>query len=154
MFVLVAGLLFCGVLSGGFYFFDVITDPVELWSPADSDTRLNKNYYDEHFRPFYRTTQMIIRNTNTTPWNHSVNEYFQPDGPVQYSSIFHIEFLAQVLALQNEISSLIGVVDCQATPASDKCVNNTRYADVTLKDICFAPLKVMHCIYSILQSVA
>ncbi len=134
-------MLFCGALSGGFYFFDVITDPVELWSPANSDTRLNKNYYDSHFRPFYRTTQIIIRATNDTPWNHTVDPFFQPNGPIQYSSIFQMDFLQQVLELQNEITALVGVVDCEKT-LTNKCVNNTRYANVTLKDICFAPLYV------------
>jgi Niemann-Pick C1 protein len=138
--VLIIGALFCVALSGGFYFFDVITDPVELWSPADSNTRLNKNYYDTHFRPFYRTTQMIIRATNQTPWQHQLDPFYQND-PIQYSSIFEREFLEQVLKLQNDISALVGVLDCDAT-FTDKCDNSTRFVNITLKDICFAPLKV------------
>ena len=138
--VLTLGIVFCVTLSGGFYFFDVITDPVELWSPANSDTRLNKNYYDSHFRPFYRTTQLIIRATNQTPWNHQLDPFYQSK-PVQYSSIFQFDFLNQVLQLQNDISSLVGQLDCSVTP-TNKCVNNTRYANITLKDICFAPLYV------------
>lgn len=87
--VLIAGILFCLILSGGFYYFSVLTDPVELWSPADSETRLNKNYYDSHFRPFYRTTQIIIRPIDQTPWIHSI---FDDSGAVQYSAAFQLDF--------------------------------------------------------------
>ena len=119
------GALLCGACMGGFYFFDVITDPVELWSPKDSFTRLNKDYYDTHFRPFYRTTQMIVRPTNQTPWTHSI--FGQND--VQYSSTFDQNFLLQVLDLQNKVSALKGTLNTG---------NSTE--NVTLSDICFKPL--------------
>jgi len=109
----------------GFFYFDVITDPVQLWSPVDSVTRQNKDFYDSHFRPFYRTTQMIIRPTNTTPWTHSL--FGQND--VQYSSTFDQNFLIQVLNLQNEVSALRGTLK-----------NGDSTQNVTLRDICFTPL--------------
>lgn len=87
------------------------TDPVELWSPAESTTRLNKNYYDIHFQPFYRTTQIIIRATNSTPIIHK--NFGFPD--VQYTSIFNKDFLKQVLDLQNSLSALKGTMDYNET---------------------------------------
>ena len=119
----------CAAMSGGFYFFSVITDPVELWSPELSQTRQNKNYYDTHFRPFYRTTQFIIRPTNNTPWIH---ETFNDPG-TQFASTFQLDFLLQVLDLQNTISSLKGEMNTMVNGT-----NTTRI--VSLKDICFAPL--------------
>ena len=83
---------------------------------------------------------MIIRATDQTPWNHSVDPFYQTN-PIQYSSIFQSDFLKQVLKLQNEISALVGIIDCDKT-FTDKCTNNSRYASVSLKDICFAPLYV------------
>ena len=127
--VLTLGLALCIVFSCGFFFFSVLTDPVQLWSPENSVTRQNKDYYDSHFRPFYRTTQLIIRATNQTPWYYTLPFYH--DDPTQYSSIFQKEFLSEVLTLQNKISSLTGV--CET------CSNGTNVT-VTLKDICFAPL--------------
>lgn len=113
-------------MSAGFYNFSVITDPVDLWSPINSITRANKDYYDSHFRPFYRTTQIIIRPTNTKPWLHQL--FFDLE-PIQFSSTLDLEFLAQALRLQNQVSSLQGVLEDQ---------NGTRL--VSLHDICFAPL--------------
>ena len=84
---------------------------------------------------------MIIRATNQTPWNHTVDPFYQPNGPIQYSSIFQSDFLQQVLKLQNDISALVGVIDCEKT-FTDKCMNSSRYANVSLSDICFAPLYV------------
>ncbi|CAF5118294.1 unnamed protein product, partial [Rotaria socialis] len=40
--------------------FKVTTDPVLLWSAKSSIARQQKDYFDKHFKPFYRTTQIII----------------------------------------------------------------------------------------------
>ena len=109
---------------GGLYFFDVITDPIELWSPMDSTTRLNKEYYDTHFRPFYRTTQLIIRPTKQEPWIHSIFGI----NDVQYSSTFEKDFLLQVLDLQNKVSQLQGTL-----------IKENHTENVSLSDICFKP---------------
>ena len=117
---------------GGFFFFDVITDPVELWSPEDSTTRVNKNYFDTHFRPFYRTTQLIVRSTNKQPWNHSTCVIDGDDitcVDAQYSSTFQQDFMLQVLDLQNKVKSLTGTIQ-----------NGNKTESVTLSDICFKPL--------------
>lgn len=141
--ILTIGLLFCLACCGGFYFFSVITDPVELWSPEDSQTRVNKNYYDSHFRPFYRTTQIIIRPTNQTQWTHTT--FDDSDGTL-YGAAFELEFLLQVLKLQNMVSSLKGdLVDENGNLLNKK---------VGLEEICFAPLEPdnMNCtIQSILN---
>lgn len=116
----------CLGLTSGFYSFQVLTNPVELWSPENSETRLNKNYFDSHFRPFYRTTQILIRPTNTTPIIHST---FTING-IEYSSVFALDFLIEVLDLQTKITNLKAEYDAK---------NGTKM-NVTLKDICFAPL--------------
>jgi Niemann-Pick C1 protein len=120
--VIVTSVLICVVLTSGFVlYFSVLTDPVELWSPASSETRLNKNYYDTHFRPFYRTTQLIIRPTNNTPFTHSTFTDTQ-----EFSAAFQLDFLQQVLELQNSVSAIKATLNNQT---------------IELEDICFAPLK-------------
>ena len=59
--VLIVTIVIAGVLSFGLFFFTVTTDPVKLWSAPTSRARLEKNYYDENFRPFYRTEQIIVK---------------------------------------------------------------------------------------------
>ena len=54
--------------------FLITTDPVKLWSAPDSRARLEKNYFDDHFNPFYRTEMMIVT-TNLTDYTT-----FQPYG--------------------------------------------------------------------------
>jgi len=44
-----SSLLICVVLTTGITMFDVVTDPVELWSAPDSRARIEKNYFDENF---------------------------------------------------------------------------------------------------------
>ncbi|KAG9010875.1 hypothetical protein FRB94_009577 [Tulasnella sp. JGI-2019a] len=49
-----------GLLNLGWTRFAVETDPVRLWVAPTSETKLQKEYFDEHFGPFYRTEQMFI----------------------------------------------------------------------------------------------
>ena len=58
VFVVVAVILIA--LSCGLFFFKITTDPVQLWSAPTSRARLEKDYFDENFGPFYRTEMLII----------------------------------------------------------------------------------------------
>ncbi|KAG2158905.1 patched family-domain-containing protein [Suillus bovinus] len=49
-----------GLLNLGWQRFDIETDPVRLWVAPDSESRLQKEYFDEHFGPFYRPQQIFI----------------------------------------------------------------------------------------------
>lgn len=63
--ILVGSLVLVAASSGGLFYMRIITDPVELWSSPTSQARQEKNYFDSHFGPFFRTAQLII----TTPLN-------------------------------------------------------------------------------------
>lgn len=47
-------------LTTGVQWLMVETDPVELWAAPGSRSRVEKDYYDQVFRPFYRTSQVIV----------------------------------------------------------------------------------------------
>ncbi|KAF9076432.1 hypothetical protein BDP27DRAFT_1255295 [Rhodocollybia butyracea] len=49
-----------GLINIGWTKFDVETDPVRLWVAPNSDTRLQKDFFDEHFGPFYRPQQIFV----------------------------------------------------------------------------------------------
>lgn len=51
-------------LSYGIRYMTITTDPVELWAGSESQTRIEKDYFDQHFGPFYRTNQMFIKAVN------------------------------------------------------------------------------------------
>ncbi|KAJ8322225.1 hypothetical protein KUTeg_000696 [Tegillarca granosa] len=75
--ILVAGLVVCGALSAGIVLFQVTTDPVQLWSAKNSRARTERDYYNSHFVPFYRTEQLPLYPDNKNCTIQSVLEYWQ-----------------------------------------------------------------------------
>lgn len=53
-----------GGLSYGITKMEISTDPIQLWAGKESQTRLEKEYFDSHFGPFYRTNQLFIKPVN------------------------------------------------------------------------------------------
>uniref|UniRef100_A0A8C5MZR4 NPC intracellular cholesterol transporter 1 n=1 Tax=Leptobrachium leishanense TaxID=445787 RepID=A0A8C5MZR4_9ANUR len=110
------------VCCAGLKYLRITTDPVELWSDPHSQARQEKNYFDSHFGPFFRTEQLII----TAP-NSSVHTYspYPSGNDVPFGPPLAFNILAQVLDLQNAIQNITATYN-----------NET----VMLKDICLAPL--------------
>ncbi|CAB0043987.1 unnamed protein product [Trichogramma brassicae] len=54
------------VLSYGTTMLDITSNPIEIWAAPSSRARLEKDYFDEHFQPFFRTEQIFIKSTNLT----------------------------------------------------------------------------------------
>ncbi|KAG7526301.1 Niemann-Pick C1 protein [Solea senegalensis] len=107
--------------SGGLVYMRITTDPVELWSSPSSQARQEKDYFDSHFGPFFRTEQLII----TTPLTNA-SIYSPIIGPdISFAPILDKDILHQVLDLQLDIEALVATYEGQ---------------NVTLKDICLAPL--------------
>ncbi|XP_071876113.1 Niemann-Pick type C-1a isoform X3 [Bombus fervidus] len=116
-FVLFVGFLFIISLGHGIKYIHVTTDPVELWAAPQSRSRIEKEYFDQHFEPFYRTEQIIITSIGLPNIVHNTS-----NGPVIFGPVFNDTFLKTIYKLQEEIKKII-------TP------NN-----YTLANICFAPL--------------
>uniref|UniRef100_A0A8C9Z794 Niemann-Pick disease, type C1 n=1 Tax=Sander lucioperca TaxID=283035 RepID=A0A8C9Z794_SANLU len=108
--------------SGGLVYMRITTDPVELWSSPTSQARQEKDYFDSHFGPFFRTAQLII----TTPLkgNFTYSPYFG-GSDVPFGAILDKDILHQVLDLQLDIEGIVATYEGQ---------------NVTLNDICLAPL--------------
>ncbi|KIJ70333.1 hypothetical protein HYDPIDRAFT_77663 [Hydnomerulius pinastri MD-312] len=56
-----------GLLNLGWKKFDIETDPVRLWVAPDSESKLQKEFFDEHFGPFYRAQQIFVTNGPDMP---------------------------------------------------------------------------------------
>lgn len=65
--VLLMSLVVVITLSAGSYFLKVTTNPVELWSGQNSRCRLEKEFFDTNFGPFYRTQQVFIKTKGIKP---------------------------------------------------------------------------------------
>lgn len=50
-----------GFFAYGIRFMQITTEPVELWASKNSPARLDKEYFDSRFGPFYRTNQVFIK---------------------------------------------------------------------------------------------
>ncbi|XP_017762316.1 PREDICTED: Niemann-Pick C1 protein isoform X5 [Eufriesea mexicana] len=115
-FVLFVGFLFIVGLGHGIKYIHVTTDPVELWAAPQSRSRVEREYFDKHFEPFYRTEQIIITSVDLPNIVHNTS-----NGPITFGPVFNDTFLKTVYKLQEEIKQI-------TTP------NN-----YTLANICFAP---------------
>jgi Niemann-Pick C1 protein len=52
-----------GLLNVGWKNFEVETDPVRLWVAPNSESRLQKEFFDRNFGPFYRAEQIFLTST-------------------------------------------------------------------------------------------
>ncbi|XP_044538920.1 NPC intracellular cholesterol transporter 1 [Gracilinanus agilis] len=120
--VIFLSLVFIAVCCSGLVFMRLTTNPVDLWSAPNSQAHLEKEYFDTHFGPFFRTEQLIIRAPHTKP--HTYEPYPSgadvPFGPPLDKGILH-----QVLDLQTAIENITA------------SYNNET---VIFQDICLAPL--------------
>lgn len=62
--------LVIGLLNLGWRDFAIETDPVRLWVAPDSESKLQKEYFDEHFGPFYRPQQIFVTAAAPTTSSH------------------------------------------------------------------------------------
>ncbi|XP_073833779.1 Niemann-Pick type C-1b [Musca autumnalis] len=106
-----------GGLCYGITYMQVTTDPVELWAGEESQTRLEKEYFDSHFGPFYRTNQVFIKPVNGSGFTHNTT-----GGITEFGPAYEKSFLVEVFRLQEAIEA-IGIED-----------------GIGLDKVCYAPI--------------
>uniref|UniRef100_A0A336LKH8 CSON011471 protein n=1 Tax=Culicoides sonorensis TaxID=179676 RepID=A0A336LKH8_CULSO len=116
-FVLFLGFVFIVTLAHGVKFLNITTDPVELWASDTSRSRIEKEFFDTNFEPFYRVEQLILRPKTSNEIIHAT-----PSGNVTFGPVFDEEFLKKVYYLLEDIKNI-----------------KSRQG-VRLQDICYAPL--------------
>lgn len=89
-------------LGYGAIHLQITTNPVELWASPTSRSRVEKDYFESKFRPFYRTEQIFLKAVNLpeTPFNVS------DDTTVKFGPAFHPKFVKAVLELQEKIEAV------------------------------------------------
>ncbi|XP_062539405.1 NPC intracellular cholesterol transporter 1 homolog 1b [Armigeres subalbatus] len=88
-------------LCYGIIYMEITTDPVELWASPDSRSRLEKDYFDSRFSPFYRTTQLFIKPTTQNYIVHPTTA-----GNITFGPAFDKDFLLAVFELQDQIEQI------------------------------------------------
>ncbi|KAF8826527.1 hypothetical protein HHX47_DHR5000282 [Lentinula edodes] len=89
---------FIGLINVGWTKFDIETDPVRLWVAPNSETRVQKDFFDEHFGPFYRPQQIFI--TSTDQENHPVLSFEH----LQYVSELEKHIRHKLVSLPNNLT--------------------------------------------------
>ena len=85
--VIIFSVSICAALSGGLAMNrKPLVDPVELWSAPDSRARVEKDYFDNHFGPFYRTSQIIFTMDNADFCDLTTIIHFNPNGSCLFQS--------------------------------------------------------------------
>lgn len=111
--LILLSILLVGSLSVGWKWFEVETSPIRLWVDPKSPILAQKMYFDEHFGPFYRISQLIFTAKNE-------------------STIVNYEALGQIWALQRLIEKQVVV------SSVGRDISGTN-ASITLDDLCFKP---------------
>ena len=62
--VMIVSIVIAAVLAVGMVNMIITTDPVELWAAPTSRSRIEKDFFDSNFRPFYRTEMVIVKAKN------------------------------------------------------------------------------------------
>lgn len=96
--VLLLSAIVVAVFSVGLKSIELTTDPVELWSAPNSQARLEKQFHDTHFDPFFRTNQLIL----TAPGRQG-HIYDSLYGPQNFSGIISKDLIIELLELQTRI---------------------------------------------------
>ena len=89
--VMLSSMIIATVFALGMVKMIITTDPVELWAGPNSRSRIEKDFFDSNFRPFYRTEMVIIKakNLDTVIIYILILLTFV----LLFSSIFHIFYL-------------------------------------------------------------
>ncbi|KOX74661.1 Niemann-Pick C1 protein [Melipona quadrifasciata] len=88
-------------LSYGITYLSITSNPTEIWAAPTSRARLEKDYFDSHFQPFYRTEQIYIKPIGVDKvFHNTTNGYFE------FGPVFNREFLLAVYDLQKNILQL------------------------------------------------
>lgn len=94
------GFCFVSAMGHGIKYLKITTDPVELWAAPNSQSRIEKEFFDSHFEPFYRIEQVIIRSDAPPVIYNSSGEI------IEFGPAFDRDFLLEILELQNGIKGL------------------------------------------------
>ncbi|CAB3365569.1 Hypothetical predicted protein [Cloeon dipterum] len=97
-FILFLGLVTIVTLGHGIMYINVTTNPVELWAAPESRSRIEREFFDSKFAPFFRTQQIILRPVGLEKIVHDTS-----NGPITFGSVFNEEFMLKVFELQQAI---------------------------------------------------
>lgn len=120
--VILVSVLIAGGLSCGMYKLTVTTDPIELWASPESRSRVEKDFFDTEFRPFYRAAQVIIKSKVNPEEGIDWFDYTDMfDETRTFGPVFNKKFLLEVLDLQRGIENVSFEYENKKMTLEDVC---------------------------------
>lgn len=118
------GAVLVALCNLGWSSFHVETDPVRLWVAPQSESKLRKEYFDEHFGPFYRTQQLFVMDKAGKDLIRSDDLHTIPRDAAlaELPPALSFDRLQWLQDVETEVRNL-----------------RTKVNGVTLQDVCFAP---------------
>ena len=121
-----AVLTLVGLLNIGWKYFEIETDPVRLWVSPDSDSKLQKEYFDQHFGPFYRPQQIFVTSS--------------PSSAVDDTALRYPNTSAGVPGFADDFPSLLSFENLKWWAKIESDIRSIRSPQgYSLADVCFAP---------------
>ncbi|KAI0921783.1 hypothetical protein AcV7_008053 [Taiwanofungus camphoratus] len=108
-----------GLLNLGWTKFQIETEPIHLWVAPDSESKIQKDFFDEHFGPFYRAEQIFVSSSTVS---HSVLHENVSVLDMEKTPVLSWEHLAYWFDVEADIRNL------RSSPNG-----------YTLDDVCFKP---------------
>jgi len=105
--VILLSIVFAAGLSSGIIYLEVTTDPIELWASPTSRSRVEKDFFDSTFRPFYRTSQVIIHVKDMPEYGvgrFNFTDHLRND--LEMGPVFTKKAMKELLKLQTKLESL------------------------------------------------
>ncbi|XP_073946137.1 NPC intracellular cholesterol transporter 1 homolog 1b-like [Choristoneura fumiferana] len=99
----------------GVFLLNLTANPLELWSAPDSRSRVDLNYFNSRFGPFYRAAQVFVQVQDLDPF--VVNN-------VTYGPAFRLEAIEELIKLEDAIINI-----------------GRDNRGVKLEEVCYAPLR-------------
>ncbi|XP_074112433.1 NPC intracellular cholesterol transporter 1 homolog 1b-like [Cotesia typhae] len=106
-------------LSYGSMYLQITINPIEIWSSPQSRSRAERDYFDSHFTPFYRTEQVFIKSVGLENFTYVPSS----NATIEVGPVFRKEFLTAVYDLQQQILRI------------------GQDSNEGLEKICFAPIQ-------------
>uniref|UniRef100_A0A4W5KGE9 NPC1 like intracellular cholesterol transporter 1 n=1 Tax=Hucho hucho TaxID=62062 RepID=A0A4W5KGE9_9TELE len=97
--VLLVSALVIAAFATGLMHIELTTDPVQLWSAPNSRARIEKDFHDKYFDPFFRTNQLIL----TAPGRPGHFYDSLLFGKQNFSGIITKDLILELLELQKKI---------------------------------------------------
>lgn len=127
-FVIATTLILSGILSACSVLVQLEKNPINLWVSPSADAYKQKQYFDEHFGPFYRTQQMFLVNETGPVLNYdTIKWWFETESKI-----------VNELTITDDDDKKVSYDDLCFKPTGDACIiqSFTQYfsGDVNMID--------------------